>query len=259
MSVIVLQGAQPVVGRLGWALVHFLWQGVLIACLYLIARTLLVRPENARIRYALSCAALAAMMAAPVITFATNGRANPAPAIARMAGPYTARPVAGPHSGSIPFEALPATATATPITDGMTWLVAIWLIGASGFSIRLIGGCLVASRLRSLEGAPVPPEWRDAWDSLLARTRLAFPVRLMVSGFVQTPAVVGWLKPAILLPAAANTRVLDAEEKARYTADYAPRSRVNHGEQRSTGLSIPAQYAAKRLPSLRLLARAISG
>ncbi len=205
MSMILLQATQPLVGRLGWALVHFLWQGALIACLYLIARTLLVRPENARIRYALSCAALAAMIAAPVVTLATNGRANPAPAIARMAGPYTARPVAGPHSGSIPFEALPATATATPITDGMTWLVVIWLIGASGLSIRLIGGCLVASRLRSLEVAPVPLEWRDAWDSLIARTRLAFPVRLMVSGFVQTPAVVGWLKPAILLPASAVT------------------------------------------------------
>ena len=205
MSMILLQSTQPLVGRLGWALVHFLWQGALIACLYLIARMLLVRPESARIRYVLSCAALAAMIVAPVVTLATNRPSSPAPAITLIAGPFTARPAAGPHGGSIPFESLPPTVPATQATDAMTWLVVIWFIGSFVLSIRLIGGCIVASRLPSLQVGAPPLEWRDALDSLIARTRLSFTVRLLVSGFVQTPAVVGWLKPVILLPAAAVT------------------------------------------------------
>ena len=201
----ILQATQPLVGRLGWALVHFLWQGALIACLYLIARTLFVRPESARIRYTLSCAALAAMILAPLVTLITNPPPRPAPAITLIAGPFMARSVAEPHSGSIPFESLPPTPPGTQATDVMTWLVVIWLIGCFALSIRLVGGCMVAARLRLLQVSAPPLEWRDTLDSLIARTRLSFPVRLLVSSFVQTPAVVGWLKPAILLPAAAVT------------------------------------------------------
>jgi uncharacterized protein (TIGR03435 family) len=207
MSMILLPSTRPLVERLGWALVHFLWQGALIAGLYLIARTLFVRPESARTRYTLSCAALAAMIVAPVVTLITNRLPSPAPAIAVIAEPFTVRPAAGPRNGSIPFESLPLTAPATQATDVMTWLVAIWLVGYFVLSIRLIGGCVVAARLRSRQVGTPPPEWQDALGSLIARTRVSFPVKLLVSGFVQTPAVVGWLKPAILLPAAAVTGI----------------------------------------------------
>jgi uncharacterized protein (TIGR03435 family) len=200
-----LLSTQPLVGRLGWALVHFLWQGALIACLYLMARTLFTRPESARIRYTLSCAMLAAMIMAPVVTLVKNRPPTPASAITRIAGAFSARPVPGPHSGSIPFEALPTTAPVAPAVDAMTWLVAVWLIGSLVLSIRLIGGCVVAARFRSQRVTAPPLEWRNALDSLITRTRLSLPVRLLVSGFVQTPVVVGWLKPAILLPASAVT------------------------------------------------------
>lgn len=205
MNMVALLSTQPLVERLGWALIHFLWQGALIAGLYWIARTLLVRPENARTRYALSCAALALMIAAPAVTLIANRPQTPAPAMTWIAGPFTAPPAPGPHSGSIPFESLPATAPATQTGATMTWLVIIWSICSFVLSIRLIGGCVVAVRIRSQRISAPPLEWQDALDSLIARTRLSFPVSLLVSGFVQAPAVVGWLKPAILLPAAAIT------------------------------------------------------
>jgi beta-lactamase regulating signal transducer with metallopeptidase domain len=207
MRIILLLSTQPLVGRLGLALVHFLWQGALIASLYLIAQTLFVRPKSAGIRYTLSCAALAAMTVAPVVTLITNPAPKPAPAEEFIPGVFTARPVAGPQSGSIPFESLPTTAPATQAGDAMTWLVVVWLICSMLLSIRLIGGCIVAARIGSLRVSAAPPEWRNALDSLIARARVSFPVRLVVSGFVQTPAVVGWLKPAILLPAAAITGI----------------------------------------------------
>src|SRR5690349_5074836 len=52
--------------NLGRALLHFLWQGALIAAGYAAARRYVHRPAA---RYALACAALAAMMTAPAVTW----------------------------------------------------------------------------------------------------------------------------------------------------------------------------------------------
>ena len=57
------------VERLGWTLVHFLWQGLAIAVLYAAAHTFMARRSSPNGRYLLACAALAAMMAAPLTTW----------------------------------------------------------------------------------------------------------------------------------------------------------------------------------------------
>ena len=51
----------------GWALIHFLWQGTLVALLLGAIR--LVTPRSfARTRYVAGCLALLAMLAAPIVT-----------------------------------------------------------------------------------------------------------------------------------------------------------------------------------------------
>ena len=71
---------QPWTERLGWTLLHFLWQGILVAALYALARALAGGRMSARGRYAIACAALLAMTAAPGITYwwlGTFGHAAP--------------------------------------------------------------------------------------------------------------------------------------------------------------------------------------
>src|SRR5579864_3810881 len=70
MNAIQLLFVQPWVDRLGWTLIHFLWQGAIIAVIFALARRF-VRAANAR--YLLACAALAAMVVAPVVTFLLTG------------------------------------------------------------------------------------------------------------------------------------------------------------------------------------------
>lgn len=60
---------QPWTERLGWTLLHFLWQGILVAALYALARALAGGRMSARGRYAIACAALLAMTAAPALTY----------------------------------------------------------------------------------------------------------------------------------------------------------------------------------------------
>ena len=52
---------------LGWALVHFLWQGAALAILLGVALAV-IRPTAARTRYTLSIVTLAAMLVVPIAT-----------------------------------------------------------------------------------------------------------------------------------------------------------------------------------------------
>jgi bla regulator protein blaR1 len=54
--------------RLAGSLIHFLWQGAVIAVVTAVCLRLLAR-RSAEWRYAVSCVALAAMLAAPMLTF----------------------------------------------------------------------------------------------------------------------------------------------------------------------------------------------
>ncbi len=68
----------PVAKALGWALAHFVWEGAAIAAI--LAVTLAIfRGSSARLRYALACAALAAM---PIVVLAVTLHSHVAAAYA---------------------------------------------------------------------------------------------------------------------------------------------------------------------------------
>ena len=69
MNAIQMLSSEPWVERLGWTLVHFLWQGLAIALLYAAADRVMGRRYSPNGRYVLACAALVAMMASPLITW----------------------------------------------------------------------------------------------------------------------------------------------------------------------------------------------
>src|SRR6266581_3296368 len=78
MNTIQMLSSQAWVERLGWTLVHFLWQGLLIALLYAGTRRA-ASIRSAHARYLLACAVLAAMMAAPLVTWELMRSADPSP------------------------------------------------------------------------------------------------------------------------------------------------------------------------------------
>ena len=57
----------PWIDVAGWTLVHFLWEGAAIALLALVALWVL-RHRSPQARYAVACASLVAMLAAPLVT-----------------------------------------------------------------------------------------------------------------------------------------------------------------------------------------------
>lgn len=167
---------QTWVQKLGWTLLHFLWQGSAIAVLYAIVGRLAARRLSPQGRYVLACATLSAMTAAPLVTLLVLSNE----AAAQLGTPHTAW-------WNISAAASPRLLPA---------IVLLWFAGVLLFSIRLFAGLRLTRRLRST-AHPAPEEWQRVLERFsLTQTT----VRLMVSSLVGVPGVIGWLKPVILLP-----------------------------------------------------------
>jgi len=181
---------QPWTERLGWTLLYFLWQGILVAALYALARALAGGRISARGRYAIACASLLAMTVAPAATYWWLGNSGQAARIGELTD-WGARQLA------------PAVAY-SPVTDpwqqAMPWIVMAWFAGAAACSLRLLMGFISAAALRRTGHAPVLPEWQQTLDRLIERMHVSQRVRLLATDRVDSPAVVGWLRPVILAP-----------------------------------------------------------
>ena len=197
MNALQFYSSQPWVERLGATLLHFLWQAAVIAGLYAAARRWTSRSVA---RYGLACAALAIIAAAPLVTWTVLRPAAAASVAASFASPAS---VALPATlRSLP-SAVASDAAPTVPSSFFVWVVAFWIVGALAFWMRLAGGWIFAQRLRSALARPASAEWQQTLDRLRFRLRVSRPVRLLISSWVQAPAVIGWLRPAVLVPVGA--------------------------------------------------------
>jgi beta-lactamase regulating signal transducer with metallopeptidase domain len=180
---------QPWAERLGWTLVHFIWQGAAIGLALAIAR---IWMTSARSRHSAACIALAAMSLSPLATLAWLNGHDAAPASVTPALVFS----------QVPTPAGPVTAVAPGL---LPWVVAVWLAGVVLLSMRLAGGWISAARLRYSGARPAPEEWQTLFEDLVSRMDVGRGVRLMVSPHVDVPAVLGWVRPIVLAPVAALT------------------------------------------------------
>jgi HEAT repeat protein/beta-lactamase regulating signal transducer with metallopeptidase domain len=200
---------------LGWALVHFLWQGAALAILLGVTLAL-IRPTAARTRYAVALLTLAAMLVLPIAT--TMQLYEPAiPSSSRTAvvpepSVQVTAPAPSPalRSSRASVTSLPAVeARVTLLRDRLEpmlpWFVVIWMVGVLILSVRLAYGWLGARRLRTHGTRAVPEALQQVLARLAARLRVNRPVRLLESLLIEVPAVVGWLRPVVLVPASALT------------------------------------------------------
>jgi uncharacterized protein (TIGR03435 family) len=185
--------------QLGATLLHFLWQGLLIAAAYAAARRCAERPE---VRYLLACATLAVMAAAPVATWIALRlpSSQAVEAAASVSPPPAASAVSG-FRGDLPRLFAAGYDRVPPAW--LSWVAAAWMAGVVVFWLRLLGGWIVAERLRRRQVRPAPGYWQQTFDRLRAQLRVSRPVRLLVSGLVEAPAVIGLLRPVVLVPLAA--------------------------------------------------------
>ena len=190
----------------GWTLIHFVWQGGLLALATAVGLRL-CRRRSSEARYAIACAGLTAMLAAPVVTAAffrtpdsaLVSRGNVLPAV-----PGSEAVVTVPRSPTDDVSS-PANAAATGairLDAVLPVVVWGWLAGVTALLARFAGGCWRVHRLRVAALAETVSQWQSASERLAVRLRLDVPFRVVESGLVDAPGVVGWIRPVILLPVA---------------------------------------------------------
>jgi len=189
------------VEALGWALVHFAWQGTLAAGLFAVV-SLAAHGAGARVRYALAAFTLAAMALMPPLTLlaARASKAEVVPPITTApANVGAVRAASEPASG---VAAWPAPSLRARIASALPGIVALWGAGVLVLSIRYLGGWRIVRRMDQSARPLLDADVSSRLARLLRRMRVTRPVRLLESAMVEVPTVVGWLRPAILLPAA---------------------------------------------------------
>jgi beta-lactamase regulating signal transducer with metallopeptidase domain len=87
------------------------------------------------------------------------------------------------------------------IANYLPLMVWAWFGGVVALSFRAFGGWMVASQLTRRYARPAKEDWQERFAALLKRMRISAPVKLAISTTARVPAVVGWLKPVVLMPA----------------------------------------------------------
>ena len=207
----------PWIDVAGWTLVHFLWEGAAIALLALAALWML-RHRSPQARYLVACAALVAMAAAPPITAIVLSRtvvlrASQAPADETARPEHTAASTADASAADAMSQAIAAaTSGHVSSTDAKgtarfdAWLpliVMLWMAGVAVLLVRLAGGWWRIRGLHRASRAATPSRWADAAARIAVTLGLPRVVHVVDTALVDTPTVIGWVRPVILLPIAA--------------------------------------------------------
>lgn len=197
----------PFARPVAWALAHFLWQGALVGIL-LAGALALSKKKSPSARYAMAAGAMAVLLALPVITalwLAPAGEVGPASlaAPAALSAPADA-PDFAVNGAPVAREAA-VFASASRLQPLLPWFFVFWLAGVAVLSVYHLGGWLQARRLERRGTSPVPERWERVVAELRRRLGIERAVRILESSVVPVPAVVGWLRPVILVPASALT------------------------------------------------------
>lgn len=226
----------PLMIQVGWALLHFLWQGVLVAAIASGGLRSL-RHASSHQRYLFLLTMFGILTVLPPLTFWLTE--SPDMVLAEAVSPkqppseaYQAQP----ESQLAPqFETIPEVSVSTlnsvavPIVmeqsqqSGFTgghsqripgFLVVVWAGGVCLLSLRLILGWIMMTRVRRTGISAIQMPIQTMCTSLCLSMSVRNTVQVFESVIVQVPAVVGWLRPLILLPTRIVTGLSDEELRA---------------------------------------------
>ncbi|MDX5444126.1 MAG: M56 family metallopeptidase, partial [Hymenobacteraceae bacterium] len=196
--------SQEVTQALGWTLLHSLWQGLLVAVVLAFVLVLL-RRHSSQLRYVVSVLALGVVVAASAVTFWQQYEAS----VTRTGSTFVVQAAIYPDKATAHATATEETSSTLNsyaatfiqyLQQNHPIIVLLWLLGISIMLLRLLGGVVYVQRLKHYQTKPVNSFWRQKLQDLRRELRISQAVRMVESAMVQTPMVVGYLKPVVLLP-----------------------------------------------------------
>ena len=185
--------SHPYFSSLALTLLHFIWQGCLIALALKLA-LIVTSQKNPQLRYTCASLAMLTCLILPLITFALvfqRGSIPVADSIHRLSSSDFA--VTGLQNnrfyGSIDIiELLPYLSVG--------WLTIVMLL-----TIKLLVEIFMVNQLPRQSLIPTDDKLAARFIQLVEQMQLSKKPRLLISLKIEVPMAIGWLKPVILLPA----------------------------------------------------------
>ena len=179
---------------LGWTLVNSLWQGLAIYILLIVVLRL-IPSRNARLRYVMSCASVILFLIANISTFAYLFGQN-SQTVAHSA---TTQNYSFTHSiESTGLRVSWIDVIAQQISEMMPLIIVAWAIGSIVFMIRIVTGWWYINRLKL--NATIIDDWSDRINELATQIGISKIIHVAESVHIQTPMVIGFVRPMILIP-----------------------------------------------------------
>ena len=203
---------------LGWTLLHFCWQGTLVALLYA-GIDKLMSSASVRARYVVAIVALALMPSLVIATFweqshlvrpiTFDGQQRMASGLSEMNGVLLTQ---------IPVSRSVVQATELWIAGNadklLPWIDSLWIGGVFLMAVRALGGWWRLEHIRKQARTIVPPEVEAMFLRVKSQLRISRKLMLRISEDVISPLAMGVWRTTILLPVSAAMQLTPAQLEA---------------------------------------------
>ncbi|MDB5754480.1 MAG: peptidase, partial [Massilia sp.] len=179
--------ATTLISSIGWTLLHFVWQGVLVGCVTALA-LIAMRNASPRQRYAVACAGLLLCLAWPAMELAgrLSGTSAGGASVLLVGRMKTA---AGGVDAGLPGW----------LQAKLPLLVIAWAVGSAALALRLALGLLWIGRVAKRQASD--PHWQARLSAMALAFGVTREVRLRIVDNLSSPITAGWWRPVVLLPA----------------------------------------------------------
>jgi TonB family protein len=187
----------PILTSLALTLLHFLWQGLLVAVV-LKSALLIFNNNKPQLRYALSALAMLVNLLLPIITFIIIYQTE-------VTSVNTLASSLALNEFIQELEQPDALFTYRELTETLPLLLpyisVLWLATITLLAGKLLIEITTVNRLPQ-QGTVAPSDQLQArFNELVKQINLTIAPRLLISLKVDVPMAIGWLKPVVLLPA----------------------------------------------------------
>lgn len=190
--------AQRVIQAFNWMLIHSLWQGLLLAVVTAIM-LIATKKSGARLRYNLVAVLFLLFIAACCCTFVWEWYHVPAKAIAPITGTIGSEPSQWFYLDAESVRRFAQTCISY-FTANAPMVVLLWSLLFVFRSVRMMSSLAYIYRAKNKYTYAPPANWQQRVELLCEKLQINKAVRLLESGYVKVPMVIGHLKPVILIP-----------------------------------------------------------
>lgn len=188
--------SNPMLNTLALTLIHFVWQGVLIAGALKFV-LLFISKQNPLTRYSLSCVAMLLCLLVPAVTFFWLFQYY-SPQGGPLGLSHTYLPAIQNVGSNHQSQSLTWFAN---ITEYLPYISMAWFIGVTILSLKLLLELFMVNQLPNTHTIPTSKQLEQQFHQLVKTLQLKKVPRLVISLKAEVPMAIGWIKPVVLMPA----------------------------------------------------------